>query len=261
MTSAPPPGDDPAGRKEEFLTWPDGTGAHLVVPDDLAELHDEVLALRHERLLARRAARRASWSRWVPHAWRRYGATAPLLIVSMLLIGAFGALLVLFSPRGRISNPSAVTLATPSIRAGRVGGLLPNVTVDTLNNSPVGTRDLERPSLVLLLPAVCADCAATVRHVVASSEPYTTMARYVVATTTADARRFAATTGDPIIGLVDHGGGLLAELAAGAAGPTLAVIGNDGTIRDLVDDVNSDTALTGALDKAVRPSLSAQASS
>lgn len=262
MTAAPPPGEDPSGRQEEFLTWPDGTGAHLLVPDDLTELDAEVTAFRRERALAHRAARREAWSQWVPRAWRRYGATAPLLIVSMLLIGAFGAMLVLFGPRGRVGQIGAsAPLASPTVAPGLVKGLLPDVALVTLNNSPVSTRELRRPSLVLVLPSACANCAAVVKHVLAASEPYTTVARYIVATDAADARKFSVNTGRPVEALVDHGGTLLAQLAAGIAAPTLAVVGDDGTIRSVVDDVDAQTPLTAPLDKVISASLSAQASS
>lgn len=261
MNAAPPPGDDPAGRQERFLSWPDGTPAHIAIPDDLAELDADVAAFHRERAQRQRAARPARWSRWVPRSWRRYGVTAPLLVVSMLLMGAFGTVLMIFGPRGRIGALGVpAPLAAPSVPAGHVGGLLPDVALRTLNNSPVGSRELRRPSLALVLPSDCQDCAAIARHVSAASESYATLARYVIARSPSDARRFSATTGRPTEGLVDRGGTLLSRLASSPTTPTVAVIGANGVITALVPGVTPQTPLTEALDKVVSPSLSAGAS-
>jgi hypothetical protein len=144
-----------------------------------------------------------------------------------------------------------------------VGGLLPQTTLETLTDTYVGTRALDRPALLLLVPAACTDCAAVVRHVLSASEPYALM-RYVVGATATQARTLTATGGRSVIGLVDRGapdGGeaLIGQLVTDTTAPAIAVIGSNGALRVVLDDVTADTALTGELDKALAPALSARA--
>jgi hypothetical protein len=253
QTPTDPPDD--AGRPDErqSLAY---LADHLVVPDDISELDDEVKRWRHER---KQQQRRARLARLVPVRWQHYGITAPLLVASMLLLGAFGAMLTLFTPTHHDRpQPVAAPLADPTVPPGQLGGLLPGVALATADGNALGTHALKRPAVVLLVPRDCADCVATVGHVAATAAPYA-MAQYVVAGTPQDARRYAAVDSHLLTGVVDTNSALLQAYGATPGTPTLVVVGDDGTVRSITPGVNAGSALTDQLDKAFATDRSAAA--
>lgn len=251
----PPPGDDQPGVPEHSLIWPDGSSADLAVPDDIADLTGDIEAWRAERSRARSDGRRAALSRWIPRRLQAYGATAPLLIVSMLLLGGLSAGLVLFGPRGHaVPAPTAAPLATTTVPVGRRGGLLPDVTVTGSTGVPVRVRDLQRPATIVLLPPGCAGCAPAVRHALAVSEPYG-LPRYVVGGTPAEVRDYESASPRPVQGLVDADAVLRRGLADVEPGPALVLVASDGTISGTRTDLKPDSALNELFDRAGSPSL------
>jgi len=101
-----------SGTPEDLppLDWP-----ALVVPDDARELAAEAEALRRER---RAAARRDRLGRLLlTRRWQRFGVSGPLVALTLVIVAAFGSLLVIFLP-SRPDQPGPA-LAGRDGRAGR----------------------------------------------------------------------------------------------------------------------------------------------
>jgi len=136
-----------SGTPEDLppLDWPS-----LVVPDDARELAAEAEALRRER---RAAARRQRLERvLLTRRWQRFGLSGPLVALTLVIVAAFGSLLVIFLP-SRPGQPGPGLLANPQAAPGTEGGLLPDATLQ------VGSRRVSvvglRPAVVALVPRAC----------------------------------------------------------------------------------------------------------
>ncbi|HEU5033227.1 MAG TPA: hypothetical protein VFT62_00555 [Mycobacteriales bacterium] len=123
----------------------------VVIPDDLRELQPDIDAYHRE---LRQAARRRRVQRVTgTRAWQRL-AWPTLVTTAALALGAVVFAVLTFgqprSERGPAQQPVAMNAAAAS---GTVGGLLPNVVVDSAL-APVSIRAL-RPALVALVPLHC----------------------------------------------------------------------------------------------------------
>lgn len=248
------PGDDPGPEQlPSDLPW-GSRPQDWQVPDDLAELADEVAAFRLEQ---RRARRRARWQR-VAGPLSRQGVTAPIVLAALLLVGLSGLLLVLLGPRGsQQRGPSPLPLAHPQAAPGTVGGLLPALALRSPDGTARPTESLERPAALVLVPPGCS-CGAAVTHIVAAAATYQ-LHEYVVGASTSEANSYAERDPSLVEPLVDAAGALLAAYVPGARrqAPTLVVLARDGRVPALVPAVGPRTDLASALVSALAevPSL------
>jgi hypothetical protein len=131
--------------------------AALVIPDDASALDAEAAEIRAELARERRRHRVRRMLRMDPLA--RYGLSAPLLGLVLLVVASFASLLVIVLPGGSpLIRPAP--LARPLVLPGREGGLLPDVRVTDERGQPFPSRDL-RPGAVLVVGDAC-DCASLV---------------------------------------------------------------------------------------------------
>ncbi|MDQ1710974.1 MAG: hypothetical protein QOE45_424 [Frankiaceae bacterium] len=163
------------------------------------------------------------------------GAVLAAVVVALLLRSPAG------SPQRR---PAAASLAAPVVAPGRVGGLLPDVTlrgrVRTAN-----AREL-RPAVVMLVAPGC-DCVEAVRHVVREAAAYR-LVTYLVETgdSPAGTEILAARAGGDVGPYADPAGALAAAygLRTDAA---LVLVRADGVVTQTVAAVGPALRLGTAL--------------
>lgn len=128
------------------------------VPDDPRDLARDARALARER---RGTARRARASRLLLSRRGDLVGPSPLLaLVVLAAVALLATLPVLLRPQLGVGPQDGEPLAAPAQRPGEVGGLLPDVTLQTPAGE-AGTRGLTRPGVLVLVPVPCADCAQT----------------------------------------------------------------------------------------------------
>jgi hypothetical protein len=209
--------------------------AGIVVPDDARDLAPDLAALRAERA-ARRP--RARWERLLlTRRWQRHGLSGPLVVLALAAVATIGSLVVVVLPdQSRIPTPRP--LASPTIAAGRTGGLLPDVTLREESGAILRLREI-RPVVLLLLSDACscadlqrADAERLSRITVAyrlsvliigqsTSPPVPTATSRQRVRTAADPARAVAIALDPIV--TDR--------------PAAVLVRADGTIARVVPDV------------------------
>lgn len=238
MTAVPP--DGPSGS-DSRPTWPDGQPLlPVVVPDDPSELEAEITALRRERAARARRARWGRLGRWLPDpagpggrpSSRRPAASRAILAATLLFVAAFGGMLAALSPR--LSGPTApnVPLATPSVAAGRIGGLVPAVLLRS-HGRPLPSRALPRPALLVLVPPAC-PCATAASLVLEQAAEIPIEVVFVG--TTADealADSYAADAPDLSFPAADPHGRLAAAYQALSAMLTLVFVRTDGVVTSI----------------------------
>lgn len=144
-----PDGDDPE---------PDDYGlprVDVVVPDDARELERDMLAYRREE----RRRRRRQKVRRLTRPLTRFGIAVPLITAALLFALIGGALMTAFGPKPAPRPPTAKLAPRPSASPGKVGGLLPDGTVDVISGgrtasgdrTPAPLRDL-RPGVIGIVP-------------------------------------------------------------------------------------------------------------
>jgi hypothetical protein len=240
----PPPEDD-RNRGEDALT----SAEAFVVPDDISALDGDIARWRRDEALRRRRARDRRFERLLPRRWRRYGVTTPMLIVTLLLVGALGAAMILLGPHGSPpkDHQAAQVLANPTTEPGRVGALLPLIDVTSVSGETVSLRSL-RPALIALVPTGC-DCRAAIEHLAAAATPYG-VRQYVVTSDRTALQTIRAETTPAAAGFVDDG--TLRALYGGVPDkPTVIVVGANGIVLRIEIGATSATTLNGDLDTAV----------
>lgn len=204
-----------------------------VVPDDASSLERDVEALRRER----RALARSRRVRRLLRGRSGAGLGGPVVAAALLVVALVATLPVLLRP-ALDADPRARPLAAPSVPPGRVGGLLPDVTLET----PVGdlaARDVARPGVLELVPTRCG-CDAAVREAVDQAREYTRNIRLVtdgrVAGAAQEADRLRV---DVSRGLARSAQDPLGALATAfrARGVTLVLLRADGVVLDVLPDV------------------------
>ncbi|XRQ11042.1 hypothetical protein ACN3XK_09160 [Actinomadura welshii] len=138
-----PDGDDPE---------PDDYGlprVDVVVPDDARELERDMLAYRREE----RRRRRRRQVRRLTRPLTRFGVAIPIIAGALLIALLSGALLTAFGPKPTPRPTSAQLAPRPSATPGKVGGLLPEGSVDLVAGKRTATplRDL-RPGVIGIVP-------------------------------------------------------------------------------------------------------------
>lgn len=138
----------------------------VVIPDDIRELDADVAAYHRE---LRRAARQSGVDRLLLRRhWERFGAIAPLVVLTVVVVALWGGFMTKFAAQGSTVAPPQDQART-SVAVGLVGGLLPDVDLMAAG-SPTPIREL-RPALLAILPADCS-CAELVRALVRQTSEY-----------------------------------------------------------------------------------------
>ena len=216
-----------------------------VVPDDIRELQPDVDAYHRE---LRSARRRERWQ-WLTgtRAWQRWSFPAGVLT------GAFALAMVVFAllaVDGRSARPEStpVPLASPTAAVGTKGGLLPDVSLTTTTGASISARSL-RPALVVLLPLHC-NCNNVLTSLAGQAEEV--QLRLVVIGPSQPDAEVAALPGQlhyaDLVAAYDASGSL--SSAYDASGVTTVILGRDGVVEDIEQQVNEHTRLEGPLQSA-----------
>ncbi|WP_131788041.1 hypothetical protein [Protofrankia symbiont of Coriaria ruscifolia] len=227
------------------------------IPDDLSELDDDVAAYRAE---LRSQRRRERIDRLVPGLRNRRdrlhrhdrlhrvdrrgepagraggrprhtsGAAVALLLIVLAALGAMVPL-ILAHPRP-LAPQGAVPLASTTALPGTVGGLLPEVTLNTARTSRSAT-DL-RPALIVLLPVAC-ECPDAVHEIVGQTREGTPIPTYLVAPWIDDPSldslvRQPDAAARLAVGYSDPGSSLARLYRADPRQPTLLLVAADGRL-------------------------------
>lgn len=190
----------------------------LTVPDDAGELEGDRRQWMREQRRQRVRRRLLTGPPGPAHP------TLLLLLLIAVLISGLSTVSVLLVPR---PSRSQLPLAVTSARAGAVGGLLPDVSLE----GPVRTvaaRSI-RPTVLLVLPAAGCACEGLVREAVRSAGGVGIVPWLVVGDRSAHAAELSRTA--------RRSGGLTAVDSAGAiaqaldaTGPMLVLVHADGVI-------------------------------
>lgn len=226
----------------EEMPWADP----VVVPDDIRALQPDIDAYHRELRLARRRRRRERITS--SPAWRRWSFPVGVLTGAFALAAVVVALLAV-DGAARPTHPQAVPLATPSVAAGRVGGLLPATAVKATDGAPVALRSL-RPALVVLAPTRC-NCTSLLDSLAAQAAEVQ-LQLVVIAPQSPDAEVAALPGqlhhGNIVVGYDNHSS-LTSEYAA--HGVTALVIARDGVVTYVQRDVTRSTRLELPLQAAL----------
>lgn len=224
----PPPEDQPE--------WSDWSSDTLHAPDDISSLRADVLAFRREDRAHRRRQR---WLRLLGRGRvRGYGISIPMIVVAALVVGGFGAFLVVVGPSGT-SRPSG------ELSVGRPGGTILPVSLAQVDGQTFPATSITGPAAVLLVPASCA-CASTVPAVVRAAIG-AGLHPYVVEATADSGRAAAAAAGATATALVDRSGALLADYGSLGSAPTLLRLDSTGHVRSVRTDVTTVDAAAAVL--------------
>jgi hypothetical protein len=235
------PADDDRSSRDDALLWAES----FVIPDDISSLEPDIAQWREEERRAQQLSRRTHYGRVFPTGMRRVGLTAPMLIVSLLLLGVLGSTMLLLGPRGTtFRRLSALPLAQTTVPAGRVGGLLPDATARDGTGSTIPLRAL-RPSVITIVPRGC-DCRATLDHISAAAKPYG-VSHHVIAPDKATLQALQTSSETGWSGLTDNGN-LRTVFGGQSSRPTIVVVDASGVVRSIEIDASPSTTLNSELD-------------
>lgn len=236
MSAFPPEGGP--GRSDGDLPL------DFVVPDDISELAAEVEALRRERAaeLRRRRLQHLPLTRWL----RERGLSGAAGVAALVVVALCGGLLTLLGPSDTQPAGPPVPLATPTVAAGAIGGLLPVAQLES-HGRPLASRDLPRPALLVLLPSGCR-CAPTVQQIADQAvELAVTLVFVSSGTDESLADQYTTASPDYAIPAVDPAGTLAAAYRA-AGQLTLVFVRTDGVVTDVVHGFRPGDRLETRLD-------------
>lgn len=216
----------------------------LRIPDDLRGLEDEIRAVQAELgifpgLEDSATSRRARLFRRLRH-WPPPGGlgrsllVGPIVAVTLLLIAGLVALLPATGPGATRRIPAPARLASPAQPPGTVGGLLPDVGLD----SPMGAvpaRGL-RPAVLMLVPDNC-NCPALVHDMVGQVAEYPGIGAALVGSGDPSVAQLAVAReggNGRLPALVDRSGALARAYHGGPPGsaPTVLIVAPDGVLID-----------------------------
>lgn len=226
------PGAD--GSPADWDDW-----EHLVIPDDIHELEADIRAYRREQ---RAAARRAVIHRVLFRT--RFGVTLPVVLGALVLAAIYSVvMLVVASPRAEA--PRGIALARPTVAAGRVGGLLPAVTLLDVDGTARSVRTL-RPAVLLLAPAHCR-CAGMAKASASAAE-HSRLSLTIVGT---NLPRRPAGVSSSLAALRSEPTGKLLAAYGAAHGPVTVLVRADGVVTQVLPRLPA----SGTLDDDVRALL------
>ncbi|MHB8340915.1 MAG: hypothetical protein ACYDB7_07030 [Mycobacteriales bacterium] len=222
MSAFPPEGGP--GRSDGDLPL------DFVVPDDISELEAEIEALRRERAAELRQHRlqRLLLTRWL----REHGLSGAAGVAALVVVALCGGLLTLLGPGGTQPLTPPVPLASPTVPAGSIGGLLPVAMLRT-HGRPLASRDLPRPALLVLLPPQC-QCGPAVQQIAnQAAELAVTLVFVSSGTDESLADQYTTASPDYALPAVDPAGVLAATYRAGGQ-ITLVFVRTDGVVTDVL---------------------------
>ncbi|NHC46829.1 hypothetical protein [Motilibacter aurantiacus] len=220
------PRADAASRTDGWEGWSLELPAGLVVPDDASALDKDRLEWLREQ---HRARSRRRWLAGAPGARR---PTLLLLLVIAALVSSLSTVTVMLAPR---PAQRQLPIAASTVADGQVGGLLPDIRLET----PVRMVEARaiRPAVLVVLPTDGCTCEGLVRETARRAGAAAGIATWVVLPARTDAGEELAATARRSGGMaaVDRDAVIARSLAA--AGPTLALVHADGVI-DTVEQVD-----------------------
>lgn len=262
MSTVPPPGEDPgvnpgdgpddAAGQGKPEPGPPATGAGqpaadpgragrlrprrlplgVRVPDDASALSADLRQWRREQAVSARLAR---WRRLT----RRAGpATVPVRVVVLALVLLGILALVAFLRPPTPAGPS-VPLASPTVAAGSVGGLLPDVALRT-GGGDLSTRSLRRPAMLMLLPSPCLCSRDTGRLTAQAGQAHVPTYLIAAGTNPREVTALAVASNGPAAPLLDPQGTLQDVYQVGSR-PVLVLVQADGAVRAVVDPAGYDS--------------------
>jgi hypothetical protein len=234
-----PTGDD--RPPDPFADGPgDERSLAVSIPDDARELAADVTAYRKELRARRRRERFDKYT--LARYWRPYGIPFPVVIASLIVVGAVGGLLLALLPNP--GQPTHVPLASTTLPPGQRDGLLPDVAVrvDTATKS---SRDL-RPAVLAIVPSNCG-CADTIQNVASQAGEFALQV-YVVTSQAADPQidAITSTSGDSVTAVYDSSR-VMQQTYTSEPGVTVVFVRKDGVVKNWVQQVGPKTSLHGAL--------------
>jgi hypothetical protein len=241
VTAAP----DPSGRHDD-LDGDDALAAELafLVPDDPRSLDADRDAYFRELAgeTLGEPPRQAPFS--------RAGLSGPLITVLLLVAVLAGSLMTVMAPRNEAIPLPKPLASAPQQPAGHVGGLLPPVTVQ-VRALEVLVRTV-RPAVILVVPAECDGCRASVESVLVQSRTH--RLRLVLVGSPAQQ--------DQLADLVTHAAGGQATAALDPSGEiasaygdgtlTAVIVAQDGIVSSVEQGVTASTQLDADLFNALR---------
>lgn len=142
----------------------------VVIPDDARELEADRLAWLHEqRSHDERARHQRLLDQLFPRGGTRLGLGTPLVALAMFVVASVGLLSLTLTSRASPPRQAAAVLATPVVPAGRVGGLVPQLSLAGPRGD-VALREL-RPAALVMVPPECA-CELTLEHTFRQAAEY-----------------------------------------------------------------------------------------
>src|SRR5918993_275950 len=132
----------PAGERDHLPELPP-EWAHFVVPDDPRELAAEA-----ERIRAELRAERGEGLTPAGRRRERLRLSGPVITFTLVLVAAFASLMVVVLPSTQLA-PRRAPLASPTVNAGEVRGLVPSGLLQDRRGRPVAPRAI-RPAVLLL---------------------------------------------------------------------------------------------------------------
>lgn len=210
----------------------------VVVPDDARELQPDIDAYHRELRYAarRRRLQRVTRNRW----WQRFGVPATVTAGALALATVVFAVLTFGAPRPQPQPVRAPVAASVAAAPGTVGGLMPDVTVQTLAGE-TSTRDF-RPGLIALVPLRC-DCTELISDLAGQAEEVA-LPLVVVAPAAKDAEVYALphqVHRGQVVPVFDANGTLARTFKA--SGVTAVVVAANATVTFVRHDVDAQTRL------------------
>ena len=188
---------------------------------------------------------------------QRLVITAAVLLVSLVVVAVSG-LLASLALVPATQGPTPAPLAADVESVGKVGGLLPVVSLSEANpladtSTPVAAQSL-RPAVIALVPDDCADCAALLRAVAGQASQYQIPLTLIGPTSQGEQlTTLAAELGTFRLDVLTDSSGDFRD-TFGNAQPTLVLVREDGVIVDVVRGAQEGDRLESALVQLV-PSL------
>ncbi|HSP37400.1 MAG TPA: hypothetical protein VLR26_06580 [Frankiaceae bacterium] len=276
MGLLPPPPPDDEDRSRSLAEGSRGTDRppvteseilRISVPDDLRDLEDEVRAIQAElgidpALVDPLTGRRARFAAWLRRrAGRNRPASpaspglgrsllvGPVVAMTLLVIAGFVALLPSTGTAPTRAAPAPAPLAAPTQPPGTVGGLLPDVGLESATGV-VPARSL-RPAVVMLVPSGC-NCPTLVHDLVGQVEEYPGISSALVGSGDPGVAELAVQRdggNGRLPALVDRTGALARTYHGGPPGsvPTVLVVAADGTLTAPPLAFTADTRLEADL--------------
>jgi hypothetical protein len=201
-------------------------------PDDISSLARDIAAYHRE---LRKRRRNTAVGRYVG----RPAAPALAMLVAILAVVAVAAtVMTLVRPHHGSSATSQPPLATTKVAQGTPGGLLPEVTLRSVDGDTLASRSL-RPAVLALLTSQCHcdDTIVTLAHLTSSTSSGR-VPLYAVAPTGASADADAL-AGQLPAAAVFHDPGAVLATSVGADRLTLVLVRSDGTIATTLSDVTT----------------------